>query len=258
MLIAQISDTHVHGPRADGWQAGQTDTPARLRLCVATLNALTPRPDIVLMTGDLVHGGAAEDYKLLAGLLEPLEIPFYLVPGNHDRRANLLAAFGGRNCPAPAGGFIQYVLEDYPVRLIALDTLEEGREGGRLCETRLNWLRNILTELSERPTVVFMHHPPIRSGLAGFDKSPFLGAEGLAQVLRESGRVERILCGHLHRSAQAQLAGTMITTAPSTAFQVALDLTADAPLRVVRGPAAFQLHLWAADSGLVSHTGYME
>ena len=70
MLVAQITDTHVlaagklyHAPRrafppdapAD-WS--HIDTAACLSRAIAELNARTPQPDIVVMTGDLVdHGG---------------------------------------------------------------------------------------------------------------------------------------------------------------------------------------------------------
>ncbi|MEO5373211.1 MAG: phosphodiesterase [Alphaproteobacteria bacterium] len=257
MLIAQISDVHVRGERADGTWPGNTDTPAAMARCVARLNGLAPRPDVVLVTGDLVHGGQAADYALLLDLLTPLDIPFFVVPGNHDDRANLRAAFRERGCPAAAGHFLNYVIEDFPVRLVALDTQNTGHEGGRLCEERLAWLETCLNERPDQPTVVFMHHPPFLTGLAGFDREPLQGADGLADIIRRHPSVERILCGHLHRPVQGRFAGTLASSAPSSAFQVALDLTEGVPLRVVPDPAAFQLHRWQPGTGIISHTGYV-
>lgn len=257
MLIAQISDVHVRGAQVDGKWPGDTDTPAALRRCVATLEELSPRPDVVLVTGDLVHGGKAEDYALLAELLKPLSMPWYVVPGNHDHRDNLRRTFGDRACPAAAGHFLNYAVETFPVRLVAVDSQHAGHEGGMLCEERLAWLESRLAEQPDRPTVVFMHHPPFLTGLAGFDREPLQGVEGLAEIIGRHPNVERILCGHLHRPVQGRFAGTLASSAPSAAFQVALDLTEGVPLRVTREPAAFQLHRWREGGGIVSHMGFI-
>src|SRR5436305_1998369 len=82
MLIAQISDMHV---KAEGKQLfRRIDTAGYLERAVAHVNALDPRPDIVLATGDLVDGGKPDEYAQLRRLLAPLAMPLYMIPGNHD------------------------------------------------------------------------------------------------------------------------------------------------------------------------------
>ena len=66
--------------------------------------------------------------------------------------------------------------------------------------------------------------------------------------------MESILCGHLHRAIDRRFAGTVAGTAPSTAHQLRLNLTAEAPLRFMFEPPGYQLHVWRQDSGLVTHT----
>ena len=66
-------------------------------------------------------------------------------------------------------------------------------------------------------------------------------------------QVERVLCGHLHRSIQSRWAGTVASTAPSTAHQVVLDVREDAALGFTLEPPGYALHLWRPDVGLVSH-----
>ena len=56
-------------------------------------------------------------------------MPVFVIPGNHDAREPLRAAFGGDGY-LPADGFLQYAIEDYPLRLVALDTLIPGEGGG--------------------------------------------------------------------------------------------------------------------------------
>jgi hypothetical protein len=77
-------------------------------------------------------------------------------------------------------------------------------------------------------------------------------------VVRKHPQVERILCGHLHRSIQRRFGGTLATTCPGVSHQVQLDLDPQAPSCFVMEPPGFQLHWWdAAAQSLVSHTAFI-
>lgn len=251
MLIAQISDTHVTLP------GGRTDllyrTAEHLERAVAHLNALLPRPDVVLVTGDLIEGGEVAEYERLRSLLAPLRMPVYLIPGNHDDRENLSRVFHDEYLPRD-GGFIQYAVEQWPVRLVALDTVVPGESGGRLCDARLGWLDATLSEAPSRPTLVLMHHPPFVTGMRKMDEMGLDGIDGLAAVIGRHPQVERIVCGHLHRPIVRRFAGTVVCTCPATAHQLALELGAVPRLATVMEPPACLLHLWLGNGeGLVSH-----
>src|SRR6185295_9432260 len=152
------------------------DTAGFLERAVTHVMALDPRPDIVLATGDLVDGGKPEEYAFLRELLAPLAMPVYLIPGNHDARDAMRAAFPDHTY-LPPSGFLQYAIEDRPVRLLALDTLVDGKPYGELCTERLGWLESRLGE-QDRPTVIFMHHPPFDCGIAAFDRAKLnIGSE---------------------------------------------------------------------------------
>jgi Icc protein len=120
MLIAQISDMHLSTPESRNDEIYHTAD--HLARAVAHLNALEPRPDVVLATGDLVERGEAGEYERLYQQLEPLRMPVYLVPGNHDDRVILPHVLDRHRYLPRDGGFIQYTVEDWPVRLVALDT----------------------------------------------------------------------------------------------------------------------------------------
>jgi hypothetical protein len=157
----------------------------------------------------------------------------------------------------PKGGFLQYTIEGLPVRLIALDTLVEGKTYGALCAERLDWLEARLAE-SDRPTVLFMHHPPFDCGITAFDGHRLSeGEPRLAELVRRHGNVERALCGHVHRPIQVRWAGTMGSIAPSTAHQATLDLHDGAPLSMMMEPPGVALHLWRPGTGLITHVSYI-
>jgi Icc protein len=96
----------------------------------------------------------------LRRLLAPLRMPIYVIPGNHDARDPLRAAFGGDGYLS-SDGFIQYAVEDYPLRLVALDTLVPGKHHGELCADRLDWLDRTLAAAPDRPTLVMMPSPAL-------------------------------------------------------------------------------------------------
>jgi 3',5'-cyclic AMP phosphodiesterase CpdA len=255
MVIAQITDTHI---RPEGTLAyGRVDTAPYLANAVRHLLGLKPRPDVVLATGDLVDGGTPEEYRRLRELLAPLPMPVYLIPGNHDDRAALVEAFRDHSYLPMKAPFLHYVVEGYPLRLVALDTLVPGQVGGLLCEERLAWLQARLGEAPDRPTLIFMHHPPFTTGITHMDAHGLANTREFVEVVRRYPQVERIVCGHLHRPIQARVGGTLATTAPSTAHQVALDLEVGNPLMFIMEPPACQLHVWRADAGLVTHTSYV-
>ncbi|MGE0860490.1 MAG: phosphodiesterase [Gammaproteobacteria bacterium] len=255
MLLAQISDTHVQLP--GGELDRHYDTAGHLARAVAHLNALDPAPDAVLLTGDTVDAGAPAEYARLRETLAPLRAPLFVIPGNHDEREAMRAAFGADGY-LPAEGFLQYVVEDWPLRLIGLDTVVAGEPGGQLCEARLLWLDARLAEAPTRPTVLFLHHPPFRTGMTFMDGMGFREPKGLERVVATHPQVRHVLAGHLHRPIVTAFAGTLASTCPSTAHQVALDLPPHTGFSVVMEPPAVTLLFYdeQADT-LVHHLSYV-
>ncbi len=257
MLIAQITDLHIRLPGQKAYRVVQTD--AFLPPAVATLNRLDPAPDLVVVSGDLTDFGRPAEYAHLKKMLDALHMPYVLLPGNHDERGMLREVYadhpylGG----ADVEGYMQYAVEEFPVRVLALDTVVPLQSHGSLCERRLAWLAARLDEQPERPTVIVMHHPPFETGIAHMDAIGLLqGAQELAAIVSRHANVERILCGHLHRTIFRRFAGTIASTCPSPAHQVALDLRPDGPSAFVMEPPGFHLHEWR-NGALVSHVGFI-
>jgi 3',5'-cyclic AMP phosphodiesterase CpdA len=265
MLVAQITDMHIlaagklfHSPNratppgADpNWS--RIDTAAHLARAVATLNALKPRPDVTVITGDLVEHGNADEYANLRALLAPLAMPSFVIPGNHDSREGLREAFADAGY-FPATGFLQYTVEGHPLRIVALDTHIPGDADGELCADRLRWLDATLKAQPSKPTVVLMHHPPVSTGIEHMDRHALRNPAALAKVVGRHSQIERILCGHLHRTIDRRFAGTVAGTAPATAHQLVLDINPGAPAQFIFEPPGYQLHLWRDGHGLVTHT----
>ena len=246
MLIAQLSDPHF-APE-DVRLFGRLDTAAYLERAIAHLNAL--RPDVVLITGDLTNDGDAPVYAALAATLANLQAPFFVLTGNHDDRELTRSRFGAGYLPD--SGPLRYAIEHLPLRLIALDSLVPGEPWGQLGSEQLAWLDTRLGEAPDRPTLVALHHPPFRTGIGHLDHSMLRDADALAAVIGRHPQVERVICGHVHRSIQRRFAGTLAQSAPSCAHQCELIL-GEAPATWIGEPPAVLLHWWNPAAGLVSH-----
>jgi 3',5'-cyclic AMP phosphodiesterase CpdA len=250
MIVAQISDLHIM--RKGRVLYHMINTAKYLRRCIARLNALEPRPDAVIATGDLVDAGKPKEYKRLRKVLEDLRIPLYVVPGNHDRSEAFRAAFADHRYLPADGPAAQYVIDAYDVRLVGLDTTRPGEAGGGLDERCLTWLDERLAEAPERPTLIFMHHPPFKTGIRQLDASGFQGVERFGAIVERHAQIERIACGHIHRAMQVGWRGTVACTAPSTAHQFALELRERRPLGFTLEPPGFLLHVWE-DGAMITH-----
>jgi len=250
MLIAQITDTHIKLPGKLAYQ--RVDTAAMLQRCVAEVCRLDPQPDLVVMTGDLVDLGHPEEYAWLKTLLAPLSQPVIVVPGNHDEREAMRAAFSGDGY-FPAKGFLHFAIDDrYPLRIIGLDTLVPQEGHGELCAERLAWLEETLAQENGRPTLLLMHHPPFLTGIGHMDAIGLQGREAFENIVVRHPQIEAILCGHLHRNIQTMVGGRRALTGPSPAHQVALDIRPEAPSCFRLEPPGYMLHQWN-EGRLVSH-----
>jgi len=214
MIIAQISDTHIDPDHDKG--------PERLRdleACVDDINSLDPAPDIVIHTGDMAHNGDDEKYRLAFDILEKLNVPLLVCPGNRDERSLLRDRFSMGHHLIPGSPYLQYAVDDFPVRMVALDTLNDQNNQGAYCQDRADSLRAYLSSDTTKATVVFMHHPPFKVTESKFplQYDPWEGAERLALTLKGQHHVVRGFCGHAHRDATGTVEGIPFSCVPSVA-----------------------------------------
>jgi 3',5'-cyclic AMP phosphodiesterase CpdA len=217
MIIAQISDTHI---ALDTRGADQ-----RIRdfeATIADVNALDPAPDVILHTGDIVHNGRPEEYAEAARIIGKAHRPVYVIPGNKDHRANLRAAFAPRGYLDPSAEFVEYAVEDYPVRLIAVDTLNPGSNKGAFCPARAKRLIELIDAETTKPIAAFMHHPPFEVPV-GPDALNFETPEMMArlrQALQYSGRIVAVFSGHVHRGTAGYVGNIRATVVPCVATRL--------------------------------------
>ena len=251
MLIVQLSDLHIAG--WDRKAYGVAPTAENLALCVEHINQLIPKPDLVLITGDITCDGLAEEAECAASLLAKLHYPYFIVPGNHDDRSTLWSVFHEHACPCKGKDFINYVVEGYDIRLIAMDSSIPGAPGGEMCIKRIDWLEKQLSAESKKPTIIFMHHPPVKFGVLETDTDGFIGTDRLGTVIAKYSNIKALLCGHVHLASHTGWCGTVISTAPSMGLELLLDLTLKRPSEFALTPPGYLLHYFTPEKNLVSH-----
>lgn len=242
--LVQLSDPHV-GAHWEG-----VDASAALPDVVELVRAVGPRPDAVLVSGDLAEHGAEPEYATVRRLVSSLGAPLFAAVGNHDDRAALRSAF-----ELPGGGAepVQYAVDLGALRLVVLDSTRPGAEEGELDDDRLAWLEATLAA-SETPTVVAMHHPPAPTGLPAFDRIGLAAADrrSLGEVIARHAHVRAIVTGHVHRASVSQLRSCPVIVAPSTYLQARLDLRSDEIRFDDAHPPGYVVHALVGDI-LASH-----
>jgi 3',5'-cyclic AMP phosphodiesterase CpdA len=253
ILIAQISDLHIKGPEALAY--GRADTAAALARCIVELNRLVPRPQLVVISGDLVDTPTQEEYAHLQELLAPLELPIAAVPGNHDDRTLFRAALPAQPYAQPTGA-LDFALAVGPLDIVLIDSSVPGEPHGMLDPDTLRWLDATLAASSSRPALLFLHHPPFVTGIEHMDRQNLHNAGELAAIVQRHPRTRLIAAGHVHRATLTLFARIAATICPAPNYAVALDLVAQLPPSFMVEPPGFHLHAWFPGAGfgeLVTH-----
>lgn len=210
LRLLQLTDLHLFGD-SDGQLLGITTRHSFEAVLDLALSS-RPRPDALILSGDLVHDEAPAGYRYLREVLERTELPYYCVPGNHDD-PTLMAAYLGS---AALGPIALRRLDSW--NLVFLDSRVPGENGGHLAETQLTQLAELLTD-DTAPTLVVLHHHPIAIQSAWMDT---LGVDNGTELLALCDRypqIKGILFGHIHQAFSCEYAQCTILGTPATCFQ---------------------------------------
>lgn len=242
MLIAHITDFHVLPAPALCY--GFSDTRAGLIRAIDALVALTPRPDLVIASGDLVDEPSAAAYATVRDILSRLDIPIILLPGNHDGRALLAAAFPDHSYLPKGDALANFVHEFDELRIVGFDAVVPGKEFAAPTDAALDWLEGTLAQAPDRPTMIVMHHPPIETGLAFMDAIQPPWPARLGTLIAANDQVKLILCGHVHRAVEGMLGSARVSSGGGTGHQFAFAIDFDQAPQLSGEPATIRLHLW--------------
>jgi 3',5'-cyclic AMP phosphodiesterase CpdA len=242
-LIAHVSDTHFGGP---------PNARARAEQVIAHLLSLDPRPDVLLVTGDVADHGTTEEYAEARAVLDAWTGPKLVGTGNHDVRDQ----FARSLLDHEAAGPLVQVLEAAELRILMLDSLVDAVLGqridhGELSSDQLAWLDATLAD-DPTPAFVALHHPPADIGLGLMAPILLRDPEPLERVIRKHAHVVATLVGHAHTACATTFAGRPLLIGGGCASTVSLDAEPFPPIWEA-GPPTLAFHLLHDDGRLTSH-----
>jgi len=184
--------------------------------------ALAHAPDALVLTGDLLHIGLAQEMREIRPWLQSLsdQLPVLLVPGNHDLYAadspaiwqQELGDLGVFGDPLSADCDYPRTLQVNQVRILGLSTSYPApltRADGKLGEQQTQELSKLLaqdTPSGTQATLLALHHPP-QPSLAKERKS-LLDAPELQELMSShQQRLTALVHGHLHQNLHYNVAG---------------------------------------------------
>ena len=256
MLVAHLSDLHVFSSQPETYQV-RRDIVSVVSRIVADLTNLPIRPDAVFITGDVADGGSEADYALVRSLLAPLKMPVLVIPGNHDRRQTMRAAFADL-VPFAPGAFLNFATSIGDFEVIGLDTMIPGKVEGELCDTRLDWLEHELS-LRQSLTFLLMHHPAWPSGNAQWDATALVrGGSKLGAILGKAQVPLRILSGHVHQAMHGSWNGHYAAIGGSPAFTYDFGIAATQEPPLLDQPYSYFLHHKRTDGSIGVHCRYVQ
>lgn len=240
--ILHISDLHIL-PKGQLFY-DQVDTAQALRRLVAALpdlEDLVGPIDRLVISGDLSESGCAASYETFMEIMEDVALPWRAIPGNHDHRDRMRAACAAQTW-MPRSGALNWCEDLEQLTLIGLDTLCSGQPHGTLSAETLAWLQQQLEARQGHPILLFMHHPPFATGIAGMDAIGLHDSAPLAALLRGHTGPMQICCGHVHRSCFGSFANHPAFVAPGLSHSIVPNLTPQAPVRFTKEEAGIALH----------------
>ena len=241
--ILQISDTHI--AKNGDLVSECLDSVSALRRLVLRISEvqLEVGPiDAILVSGDISDDGSAESYEIFKSLLKSLNLPLFVVPGNHDKRFEFRNAFSKLGY-LPDTEKLNWHKSLGFVDLIGLDTLIEGQGGGELDETTLNFLESKLKSLSGKPIIVILHHPPFKSGIKFMDSIGLMtGSRRLTAILSSFSGNLIVVCGHIHRNISTLMGGHSVISSPSVCSSFLYNIHNEAPVGFLKQEGGMLLH----------------
>jgi 3',5'-cyclic-AMP phosphodiesterase len=212
LLIAQLTDTHLFAD--DNQEMLGCRTNRSFQAVVADLSQLQPQPDVLLLTGDLSQDETIESYAYLRSLIEPLQIPTYWIPGNHDQGLADMEQVLNSPLISPDKQF-----QKGEWNFILLNTMMIDKVQGRLSVAELTRLEQQL-QLHQQPTIAVLHHPPLPVGADCMDQIRLENSDELFEIIDRFPHVKLVLFGHIHHAFEQLRHSVRYIGTPSTCVQL--------------------------------------
>jgi len=182
--FAFVTDTHI------GTKTGEEDL-------ISTVKDINVNKDLdfVILTGDITEMGTDSELNLAKKILDKLEIPYYIVPGNHDTG---WSESGGVSF-IKEFGYDKFVFEHEGYKFIGCASGPYVRmSDGHIPRDAVIWLDNILSNTPKDQPLIFINHYPLDNSLDNW----YEATDRLKKY-----NTQFAICGHGHRNKKMNFEG---------------------------------------------------
>lgn len=210
MNIVQISDCHLF---ADLTQCGYGEVSPYQSLMAVLKKINMYDTDLMLITGDISNDYSRQSYLHLKHLLSEHcpEIPYLILPGNHDDNAIITQLFI-ENCFAEqahsAGG---------NWNIYGLNSQHQGANG-MVSEAQLERMEDSINRSDIDNWLIAVHHHPIPCN-GWMDKHEWINRQCFVDKVSQLGKIKLVIYGHIHQVCETTLGACDFLSCPSTCWQ---------------------------------------
>ncbi len=200
MKILHISDTHI----------GEKDHYNEESLRIALKEIEDNDINMLIHSGDLTQDGNLKYYKKAREIFDEIEIPYIIIPGNHDKRSGGLSLFK-EYFGSPNG-----VFESQDAVVIYVDSAVPDTDVGRVGMVKYDMIKEALAENSSKPIkIVVLHHHTVPIPKAGRERNVLSNAGDLLELFLKAD-VDLVLSGHRHYPNVHRIENTVFVNAGTT------------------------------------------
>ena len=195
-----VNDLHYLDPKCEPW----------FERVVQQMKATVPRPEFVLVIGDVCETGTPAQHGAIRAALNSLGLPFHTVIGNHDWTAPTDREAFDKNFP----GSTNYSFVHRGWQFLGMDSSQGQKSSGVSVQAHtLRFLDDTLPKLKpELPTVLFTHFP-----FGVLTPYRVVNADAVLERFKDMNLVS-VFNGHFHGFTERQRGSTVITTNKCCAF----------------------------------------
>ena len=209
VTVVQVTDTHLFEDKRERLKG--VPTYQSLQAVLSDTANRFPHADAYLLTGDLSQDGSSESYLHLKGLIENLNKPCFVIPGNHDNLSIMKA------CLISNRVYIKDYIDLGSWRIILVNTQVMNEEYGLISDQELQKLKNNILDRIHN-YLVCIHHPPIN--LECFiDETRLRNESAFFDALEAVSGQLVVVWGHAHQEYTERRNNLLLLGTPSTCVQ---------------------------------------
>ncbi len=209
--VLQITDTHLLGDTSKNFLG--INTYESLKTVIDTIKNQNLHYDFVIMTGDISQDFSIESYKTFVNIMEELEAPVFVLPGNHDSHQIMYEVLDNSFVSLDK----HIICDNW--QFISLSSTVYEKAYGFVEEKEIEFLKDCYYKNEHLNTVVCVHHLPKLVGSKWLDTQTMKNQDYFNDVLKTMPNVKLVLSGHVHQEYDCVIDNIRYMASPSTSIQ---------------------------------------